>query len=694
MLNLKSYSFSGIGRFVEKQHIDLETRDNLIQIDGENQNTGGSSGAGKSTTVEALAYLLGISEIASTQLQSRITKSPIWVQGEFEGEITITRSKKDGLTIKTPEGTVSGNSKLAEEKLDEIIGVSRNLLKTMCYKRQKQGGFFLNLTPKESYNFLVECRNLKEFQGKVFKLEDVLKNQYKPRKIELNTSVEVMTESIETLKTLLSEKTIPLRPETAGLDEQRAELKVISQAYKNDCDVYQKSIDTLGLPPNHPTTPVFEKELQLTDLINLIAATKLEIVNIERERQLNIDQAVSGMSKLRSKITVSEGAQLSLERSQSTLTQKQEELKQQQESLSSFTAGDCPTCKREWDAGTDGLDAIKKKIKATEGDIEYEKNCIRAYQESVNELPQLKTMLEKTEEILATRQAVVVNVENTKILESLQENERVLQNEKDNIVSTANQAYLEVLNQYKTSKSVIEQGFNEKREAFREREGVLQSQISTTEGEIKAYEERKITYVTDFNNIEAKIKDSTVKLSSNQEELTKLERDILLSEESIRLIKNFTLQKFQDTLTYIGERATEIINMVPNMSNAVIYFDNAKETKSGNVKNEVNAVINLEGDSAIPIKTLSGGERTSADFAVDLAVGEMIESMTNKGVNFLILDEGFDGLDSISKIECLEILKSLNTDKKILIVDHSSEVKEMVSDIIKVKRINEESHVV
>ena len=153
MLKLKQYSFSGIGRFVEKQTIDLESRSHLIQIDGENTNTGGSSGAGKSTTVEALAFLLGISDIPSTQLQSRITKSPIWVQGEFEGGVVITRSKKDGLTIETPEGTVSGNSKLAEEKLDEIIGVDRNLLKTMCYKRQKQGGFFLNLTPKQSHEF-------------------------------------------------------------------------------------------------------------------------------------------------------------------------------------------------------------------------------------------------------------------------------------------------------------------------------------------------------------------------------------------------------------------------------------------------------------------------------------------------------------------------------------------------------------
>jgi DNA repair exonuclease SbcCD ATPase subunit len=229
---------------------------------------------------------------------------------------------------------------------------------------------------------------------------------------------------------------------------------------------------------------------------------------------------------------------------------------------------------------------------------------------------------------------------------------------------------------------------------------VLETQINHLRHEIEKIQLNKKNYIHSFEIYEKDCKNIKDKISLNSDELQKqiielktLEKNILLSEESIRLIKNFTLQKFQDTLNYIGHRATEIINLIPNMANAVIFFENSKETKSGSIKNEVNAVINLEGDSAIPIKTLSGGERTSADFAIDIAVGEMIENMTQKGVNFFIIDEGFDGLDSISKIQCLEILKSLNTDKKILMVDHSSEVKEMVYDTIIVKRIGEKSFI-
>lgn len=679
MLKLKSYSFKGIGRFVEKQTISLEDRDDLIQIDGENTNTGGSSGAGKSTTVEALAYLLGISDISATQLQSRITKSPIWVEGMFEGGITITRSKKDGLTIVTPEETVSGNSKLAEEKLDEIIGVSRKLLKTMCYKRQKQGGFFLNLTPKESHNFLVECLDLKSFQGKIFKLEDTLKNKYKPRKIELGSGIEVMEESIGQLESLLSEKKIPKKPETAMLADQKAEKAVLEQAYQNEEKNYKKALETLGDKPVKPSVPVFEKEIQLIDLKTKKKDLNAKILNDRMEQSKSCEKIVSTINTLQIKIKESENAYGGKKVSEETLVEYQQ-------TMDHFSSGNCPTCKREWEAREEDLKVIKDKIVAV-------KEAIAAYEEEIAKIPQLQSMLEKAKQMLKDRQDNFDQQEDLEQEKILDEQIRVLQNEKDNLESVVNQEYLTVLNQYNNTKMFIDKEFNEKKNEYSDKMAPLSRAISTTELAIATYEDTLAAFIEDSNNISAKIKDSTANLNSYREELARLEKDILLSEESIRLIKNFTLQKFQDTLTYIGERATEIINNVPNMSNAVIYFDNAKETKSGNVKNEVNAVINLEGDVGVPIKTLSGGERTSADFAVDLAVAEMIESMTQKGVNFLILDEGFDGLDSISKIECLEILKGLNINKKILIVDHSSEVKEMVSDLIKVRRVNEESFV-
>ena len=679
MLKLKNYSFSGIGRFVQKQHIDLETRDNLIQIDGENTNTGGSSGAGKSTTVEALAYLLGISDVPSTQLQSRITKSPIWVQGEFEGDIIITRSKKDGLTIETPEGTVSGNSKLAEERLDEIIGVNRKLLKTMCYKRQKQGGFFLNLTPKESHEFLVDCLDLNELKKKADELTLNLKDKYKPRKIELESAVNILKENIQQFETLLNEKKPPVKPIFEDVDLIRSQISVMNQQLIGEDSKYKENIGLIGTKPIEPALPVFEKENQLILADKSISNLKKVMHDNIKLKETDIEQASSAISMIDSKIRDCQNAKNEMIR----LKTQYEEMVVKRDH---FRAGNCPTCFREWEIEKDSLEKLENKIK---DNIE----ATELHKVELEKAPHYNILREKAQGLLEAKRSQVINAEEEKQLLSIEEERRLLKNEKQNIGNVVRQKYLEEFGEWNQKAQFIESEYKRKKNDITAQIQLENSKVERIAIQKKSYEDAEITYKTDIDNITGKYEESSNRLKTISNELLETEKNIILSEESIRLIKNFTLQKFQDTLEYIGQRATEIINQIPNMANAIIFFENAKETKSGNIKNEVNAVINLEGDVEVPIKTLSGGERTSADFAIDLAVGEMIESMTKKGVNFLIIDEGFDGLDSISKIECLEILKTLNTDKKILMVDHSSEVKEMVCDIIKVKRINEESFV-
>ncbi len=679
MLKLRKYSFSGIGRFVDKQTIDLESRSHLIQIDGQNTNTGGSSGAGKSTTVEALAFLLGISEIPATQLQSRITDDSAWVQGEFEGDITITRSKKDGLTIQTPDGSVSGNSKLAEEKLDEIIGVNRDLLKTMCYKRQKQGGFFLNLTPKQSYEFLMQCLDLREYQNKIIKLDELVKNKYKPKKIELESSVRTLTDSINQLNSLLSQKIPPQKEE-----QDEFSLKTSMDELQSKLNVLKKERDEMlaeaGSKPE-PTSVSFEKEEELNNITNQISDLKTLINDNIKNKNTEIQQASSALFKI--KEHVKELHQLkkrAVEIDSSTQILYSE--------FQHLEAGNCPTCLRLWET-----EENTQKMQQVSDQIESNKKILEEYLKEVQKIPHYKMMEQKAEEMLKNRTNRAVNVLEEKDLEELQERQRVLINEKENIKVTANREHLDRVNNWNYKIFAINQKYHDNSNVFEKEINHLQHEIEKIQLKKKNYAQALETYKRDCENINNSVLSNSKELERQTIELKTLEKNTVLSEESIRLIKNFTLQKFQDTLNYIGHRATEIINLIPNMANAVIFFENSKETKSGNVKNEVNAVINLEGDSAVPIKTLSGGERTSADFAIDLAVGEMIENMTQKGVNFFIIDEGFDGLDSISKIQCLEILKSLNTDKKILMVDHSSEVKEMVCDTIVVKRVGEKSFI-
>lgn len=206
MLKLKKLSFSGIGRFVKEQTVQVDELGNLVQVDGENRNTGGSSGSGKTTVFNALDYLLGLNDLPTTVLQSRLTKEKMSVEGEFDWNgkhVIIARSAKLSITI---DGQLTvGSSALTEEKLDEILGMPRDLFRKILHKRQKEGGFFLEFTPKKMYEFLTDALNLASERKKLEKVEAKLSELEKSKtakesKInELRASVKAMQESILSL---------------------------------------------------------------------------------------------------------------------------------------------------------------------------------------------------------------------------------------------------------------------------------------------------------------------------------------------------------------------------------------------------------------------------------------------------------------------------------------------------------------
>jgi DNA repair exonuclease SbcCD ATPase subunit len=194
-------------------------------------------------------------------------------------------------------------------------------------------------------------------------------------------------------------------------------------------------------------------------------------------------------------------------------------------------------------------------------------------------------------------------------------------------------------------------------------------------------------------------------LAKKKEEITKTLEDckselestvnsIFLTEELKKCIKMYISYSFDEALESIGAKSTEIIRCIPNMSNATIQFEGTKETKDGKIKEEVNAVIGMDGETGVPIKSLSGGERSAVDLAVDLAVIDFIETKSAKGMNIFILDEPFTGLGTVEIEMALEVLKNSNTNKKIIIVDHNPEVKQMVQSRIIVEREGTSSRLV
>lgn len=683
MIKLISLSFEGIGRFTKKQTVDFSDRDKLVQVDGKNENTGGSSGAGKSTLFHSLDYLLGLNDIPTTGLQSRNGKASLWAEGVFEiddKKVTVTRSKKDGLSIVSEDESISGNVKLAEERLDQLIGVPKKLFKKMIHKKQKEGGFFLNLTAKESFEFLIKVLGLESWTAKIEKIEEDIKSKQK-RLGELKTIITNKYDTRTSLQSMLELKKKPEAPEYT--DEQYETLRqkkdLLAPAIKDLRDMLEGKMREIPIPS---ATSVFVDDTNLKSIRAKVLETQNKIKESQYSHNARLSQLRSEISSIKESISKSEYAEKEL----LNIVQKVQKLKEQQKHIESES---CPTCSQSW-KGKDAQDKVRQ--------ISDEIGLLSEKAWECKQLSDSKAGLIQQHEIV-TQSLKLESDYNPAYELDLQ----LDQFRKEAAVEEGNIASALLSAETKTKLDNAEYGnqVQKVRSEYTDKINIATTEYNRIESEmnligqaLRNHKNLVLAYELEMKGIKEKIREVDLSSVELVEEEARLAKQILVAEESKKVIKAYTLQIFQESLDYIGEQASQILSNVPNMSNSTIYFESCKETKSGSIKDEVNPIINMDGENEISIKTLSGGERTSIDLAVDLALIEMIETKAGKGADFFILDEPFDGLDSVNKTECLDILQNLDTNKKIIIVDHSAELKALVHDIIMVVRQGEDSFVV
>ncbi len=661
MIELLSLQFGNIRSFVDDQYLSFENREKLIQIDGKNENTGGSSGAGKSTVVMALLYLLDLGDIPTTVLQSRLTKDGLWAIGKFTFDgvpVTISRSKKEGLKIELPDETVSGNSKLAEEKLEQLIGLPKKIFKKMIHKKQKEGGFFLSMTPKEMYEFLIAVLGLEKHILDIQKISEnitscIAEADKMVREVSLNES------SLLDMERILSEKKKPeptvhedeIKQLNHGVLALRANIMALNHEAKEMVDEIPKSqelvADTAEI--NHKIAELVPARVALNDKLSAIDGSKVML-----EAELGkIPFAVKDAIRTGEEISKIRGEKEHLEKSQ------------------------CPTCMQIWTG-----DTVQQKIEKADQTIQYLIQEALKFKKIIDEKPKHEENLAR---LLKIREGV-----NTE-LTALQEQRAALDAQKYKMMEEVSKQNEALRTEYRNKVSEVENKIKVVVDKQKEELKRVEIDLSAKESQRNSYLTTLAQYEKEVSSIETVIINKKQEIDRSSVKLQSLKKQIVVADETKRMIKAYVLQIFQETLDAIGVAATDILAGVPNMATSTIYFEGCKETKSGTIKDEIVAIINSDGINDIPIKSLSGGEETTTHLAVDLAVIDVIETKVAKGANFFFMDEPFDGLDSVCKENCLEILKQLDTNKKIIMVDHSSELKEMVSDVILVVKKGETS---
>lgn len=679
MLRLKKLKISNVGRFVGDHDIDLSSKPALIQVDALNKNTGGSSGSGKSTIFNSLEYLLGVNQIPSTVLQSRLTKNSMSVSGEFDFQgkkLEILRSKSDGLTIKIDDlEIVSGNNKAAEEKLDQILGIPRELLRKMIHKRQKEGGFFLGLTPKETHSFLIEALDLRVWSQRLEKAEADVKN-LSLEESRISAKLSATAESLATAQNSLNSMEAPTL--NFPIEIVNALESGLSKAIDVEKNIISKiNFELSKIEP--PTPPPSQDRSSLEPL-------QKELLSIKAQEAVERKMAIENLNIANQKLQQKEQNLLVLKRQIEVGKISSAQLEEIKSKIVLIKQGTCPTCSQSWNTGQSQIDALA-------ADARYKVLDIQKGAQAESQISSAETAIsEKKEEILKFK----TEASHSKLAEKIKIQESILATEiqrLDKELRLMNQAYQDQIETNRLMEAQVRLKYEPELISARFNIDEHNRLVTQKKTEVDSYKKSLALYEKNTSILRQSIKDLTDSIKLLEQEKTDTQKALEITSDAVGIIKAYTNSLFQDALDSIALKATQILSRIPNMATASIYFEGFKETKSGTIKEEVSAVMTMDGEIGIPIKSMSGGERTAIDLAVDLAVIDMVEEIAGKGLDLFVLDEPFDGLDSTCREQCLEILKMHMTEKKIVIVDHSNETKEMVSDRILVVRDGQESSV-
>lgn len=682
MLELRELKFRNIGRFTEEQSIDFTSFSPFAQVDGKNNNTGGSSGSGKSTVFMALEYLLGVNKRPATILQSRYTEEPLWVQGIFSsrnGETaTVTRSKS---LIQFEKGEEKAKGIKAEELVDEMLGMPRDLFRKVIHKRQKEGGFFLSFTPQQMHDFLIDCIGLSTFKQKYKTTEDRLKfvcDKLGSMESGLANGQSALSATQDAILSLGLAPVQDMHKEVIlELKEKYDRSAVRFADVEKNCESSYREFSK-----NRPN--ITNREYDGTAREALEKRTKEIEAAIdacfdkEFARQNGIESRINAKTLECSKIV----ARIkSSERAKADAAALASEIKSIQSQL-------CPTCSQGW-ATEEATKALDQKLYTLKSLKALIVDGVKAEEENAalaDLLADLKTQLTpQNDPALPDLNGELATVTGAILKEKQKAGE---------LYEQQNAETRKLLDVFVTAQGELTMKHKKEIDQARGQMDLDRRVLDVAVQKLKSYDEAKNRFDKTHSELKAKEADLNERFTKLRNEMEELDSEQKKAEETLKALKTYVSFRFDEALDDISEKATKIIRCIPNMSNATIQFEGTKENKDGKVKEEVNAVISVDGEPGVPIKSLSGGEESALDLAVDLAVIDYIETRSGMGMNLFILDEPFNGLGTVEIEMALDVLKNSNTNKKLIIVDHNPEVKQMVQSRLVVERTGLTSKVV
>lgn len=587
----------------------------------------GDSGAGKTSILLGISYALDIlpDGFSGSKLQNWRTDDKMQVILEIESNqelIVLARGHQN--YIQTATEKISG-AKAYAEALPRILGLPKNILASMVYRPQRQPGMFLSMTALEKTKFLTEVLDLQVIEEEIDKSKT------------LQSGLTADLQQIDSKLSVLSSISVPVAPTWINEEVLRDEVADATAAEK----VSNASVE--------------EAKVAIENALNDIRAANDAA---KEDATKNAEKARSMLDSMRAKLFESLDKNKQIQSAAAALQAKIAQ-KSSVESRKNKVLADleilnqakCSTCGQTWHDNQSEKDSAQRKIQEFDRILESiaaaEIELLQKKQELVDSsvaVDELKTKIANadtvTSSLIAKLNALQSPMAPQMLQEELQKRLQVLRNVTE-----------------KTAKA---------RRALESAELQNKIQNANYQESLKKYE---------IHSQQAK------ELTSKREVVASAlnaEKDFCLLVGKEGFLNTF----FADVLVDLSVRVNAMLKTLPNVTGVSLNFV-TEAVKSGNKSIGVN--LTVDGHEAEVSSGLSGGQQAVVEQVVDLALGEVLQNRTGKAPKFLMLDETLYGFGHSTKEAVMNVLGRFAADKLVLVVDHSSEIKEMFSKVIDVR---------
>ncbi|MFB6248607.1 MAG: AAA family ATPase [Salinibacter sp.] len=132
----------------------------------------------------------------------------------------------------------------------------------------------------------------------------------------------------------------------------------------------------------------------------------------------------------------------------------------------------------------------------------------------------------------------------------------------------------------------------------------------------------------------------------------------------------------EETLPEIEQRANDILHRLTD-ARMHVRLDTLKKKKSGGTKETLDIIITDEQGVARPYETYSGGESFRVNFALRVALAQLLAERSGVRVRTLVIDEGFGTQDEEGIARLVDAIQEIRQDfAKILVITHLPRLKE------------------